>query len=165
MRSLFLKRDKSASAGKDTVAEAWHTKSVDAVVDFLNSTKAGLSSDEAAHRLSQFGPNRLPEVKARGSLLRFLSQFHNVLIYVLIVAGVITGLLQHWVDAGVIFGVVLVNALIGFVQEGKAENALRAIRQMLSLNAMVMRGGRQQSIRADLLVPGVGVNGRVSTGE
>tara|TARA_R110001592_G_scaffold362635_1_gene677476 strand:+ start:49508 stop:52270 length:2763 start_codon:yes stop_codon:yes gene_type:complete len=154
MRSLFLKRDKSASAGKDTVAEAWHTKSVDAVVDFLNSTKAGLSSDEAAHRLSQFGPNRLPEVKARGSLLRFLSQFHNVLIYVLIVAGVITGLLQHWVDAGVIFGVVLVNALIGFVQEGKAENALRAIRQMLSLNAMVMRGGRQQSIRADLLVPG-----------
>ncbi|MDX2463014.1 MAG: cation-transporting P-type ATPase [Porticoccus sp.] len=154
MWSFFLKRDAAIPAGGEAVPEAWHIKSAGEVVEFLNSTKVGLSSDEAALRLSQFGLNRLPEVKVRGSLLRFLSQFHNVLIYVLIVAGVITGLLQHWVDAGVIFGVVLVNALIGFVQEGKAENALRAIRQMLSLNAMVLRGGRQQSIRAELLVPG-----------
>lgn len=154
MRSFFLKQDAATPAGKDATSEGWHAKSADGVVDFLNSTKVGLSSDEAASRLSQFGPNRLTEVKARGSLLRFLYQFHNVLIYVLIVAGVITALLQHWVDAGVIFCVVVVNALIGFVQEGKAENSLRAIRQMLSPNAMVMRGGRQQSIRADLLVPG-----------
>jgi magnesium-transporting ATPase (P-type) len=154
MRTFFLKRDEPDPAEKNSVVETWHMKSADEVMGLFTSTKEGLSPDEAACRLSQYGPNRLPEAKSRGPLLRFLYQFHNVLIYVLIVAGLITAMLQHWVDAGVIFGVVLVNALIGFVQEGNAENALRAIRQMLSLNAMVMRGGRQQSIRADLLVPG-----------
>ena len=86
--------------------------------------------------------------------MRFFYQFHNVLIYVLIAASAVTAMLGHWVDASVILGVVLINAVIGFVQEGKAENALRAIRQMLSPNAMVMRDGRQMTIRAEELVPG-----------
>jgi len=72
-------------------------------------------------------------MKPRGAFLRFFSQFHNVLIYVLLVACAITIILGHILDASVIFGVVVVNAIIGFVQEGKAENALKAIRQMLSV--------------------------------
>lgn len=86
--------------------------------------------------------------------MRFLLQFHSVLIYVLLAAGAITALLGKWVDSGVIFGVVLINALIGFVQEGKAEQALAAIREMLSLEASVVRNGRRRKVPADDLVPG-----------
>lgn len=134
--------------------EAWHTKTADEVFEELQTSTAGLSKEDIDDRLIKYGPNRLAEAKSRGPLIRFLYQFHNVLIYVLIIAAVITAVLQHWVDAGVIFGVVLINAIIGFVQEGKAEDALRAIRQMLSSNAMVMRNGKQVSIRAEQLVPG-----------
>ena len=135
-------------------AETWHTKSTDAVFESLVTSADGLSKEEIENRLTKYGPNRLAETKTRGPLLRFLSQFHNVLIYVLIAAAVVTAILQHWVDAGVIFGVVIINAVIGFVQEGKAEDALRAIKHMLSSNAMVKRGGRQITVRAEDLVPG-----------
>ena len=135
-------------------AESWHTQSTAGVFETLATSADGLAKEEINNRLVKYGPNRLAEAKTRGPLLRFLSQFHNVLIYVLIVAAVVTAILQHWVDAGVIFGVVIINAVIGFVQEGKAENALRAIRQMLSLNAMVKRDGRQLTIPAENLVPG-----------
>lgn len=134
--------------------ETWHTKSTDAVFELLVTSADGLSKEEIENRQTKYGPNRLAETKTRGPLLRFLSQFHNVLIYVLIAAAVVTAILQHWVDAGVIFGVVIINAIIGFVQEGKAEDALRAIKQMLSSNAMVKRGGRQITVRAEDLVPG-----------
>jgi len=134
--------------------DTWHTKNLDAVFESLVTSTDGLSKKEIDNRLIKYGPNQLPKTKTRGPLLRFLYQFHNVLIYVLIIAAVITTVLQYWVDAGVIFGVVLINAIIGFIQEGKAENALRAIRQMLSPNAMVMRGGRQLTIPATCLVPG-----------
>lgn len=86
--------------------------------------------------------------------MRFLAQFHNLLIYVLIAAGIVTSLLNHWIDSGVIFGVVIINALIGFIQEGKAERALDAIRNMLSHKAMVKRDGRFISVLAEELVPG-----------
>ncbi|MES9990451.1 MAG: cation-transporting P-type ATPase [Candidatus Thiodiazotropha sp.] len=132
----------------------WHTIDVDTLLLRLDSGKDGLSMQEAAHRLQRYGPNRLPEPRPRHPLVRFLFQFHNVLIYVLIVAGVVTSLLQHWLDASVIFAVVIVNALIGHIQEGKAEDALKAIRRMLSPRAMVMRDGKQISIDAELLVVG-----------
>ncbi|MDP1559167.1 MAG: cation-transporting P-type ATPase [Nitrosomonas sp.] len=137
-----------------STAENWHINSTDAVLAMLVTTPDGLSTEEVTHRLAKYGPNRLAEVSTRGPLVRFFLQFHNVLIYVLIVASTITAMLGHWIDAGVILAVVLINAVIGFVQEGKAENALQAIRQMLSPNAMVMRGGRQMSIRAEELVSG-----------
>ena len=143
-----------ASTGPVFNAETWHTKSTDAVFELLVTSADGLSKEEIENRQTKYGPNRLAETKTRGPLLRFLSQFHNVLIYVLIAAAVVTAILQHWVDAGVIFGVVIINAIIGFVQEGKAEDALRAIKQMLSSNAMVKRGGRQITVRAEDLVPG-----------
>lgn len=137
-----------------STSENWHIKNSQEVLASLDTTIEGLSREEATNRLAKYGPNRLPEAKPRSPLIRFFYQFHNVLIYVLIVASAITAMLGHWVDASVILGVVLINAAIGFVQEGKAENALRAIRQMLSPNAMVIRGCRQMTIRAEELVPG-----------
>ncbi len=137
-----------------SAAPAWHAKSTETALEALATTANGLTKEEACARLARYGPNRLPEAKRRGPLLRFLYQFHNVLIYVLMAAGVVTAVLGYWVDACVILGVVLVNALIGVVQEGKAEDALRAIRKMLSPNAMVLRDGRQKSIPAEVLVPG-----------
>ena len=138
----------------DSIPKSWHADSEAIVLEALETTPNGLSKEYVISRLAKYGPNRLPEPKALHPLLRFIYQFHNVLIYVLIAAGVITAMLGHWVDASVIFGVVIINSVIGFVQEGKAEDALKAIRQMLSPNAMVMRNGRQVTIRADELVPG-----------
>ncbi len=132
----------------------WHAESVEKVFSLLHTSPKGITKEEAEQRRLQFGKNRLPEPKRHSLFMRFLYQFHNVLIYVLIAAGVVTALLGHWVDAGVIFGVVVVNAIIGFVQEGKAENALRAIRHMLSEQAMVVREGKQTLIKAENLVPG-----------
>ncbi len=148
-RKLNSQPVESASA-----AESWHSETTKAVFESLESTPEGLSKQEVANRFAKYGPNRLPEARTRSPLLRFLYQFHNVLIYALIVAGVVTAILEHWVDASVIFAVVVLNALIGFVQEGKAENALKAIRQMLSPNAMVLREGRQITVQAEALVTG-----------
>jgi magnesium-transporting ATPase (P-type) len=133
---------------------SWHFKKANTVLESLDTSADGLSSEEAANRQVKYGPNQLPEAKTRGPLLQFVYQFHNMLIYVLIVASAVTAMLGHWIDASVILGVVFINAVIGFVQEGKAENALKAIRQMLSPNAMVLRNGKQITIPAKALVPG-----------
>jgi magnesium-transporting ATPase (P-type) len=142
------------SSERVTTPENWHTRSIKTVFELLATTPEGLSKEEVTDRLVKYGPNRLPEPRTRGPLARFLYQFHNVLIYVLMAASAVTAMLGHWVDTSVILAVVLLNALIGFVQEGKAENALRAIRQMLSPNAMVMRNGRQITVPAEDLLPG-----------
>ena len=133
---------------------SWYSKSADEVLSELSSSKEGISVDEASKRLQESGPNKLPEGKSRSALMRFLIQFHNVLIYVLIVAAVITALLDHWIDTWVIVAVILANAIIGFIQEGKAEKAIDSIRKMLSLDATVVRGGDRSSIDAEELVPG-----------
>jgi magnesium-transporting ATPase (P-type) len=135
-------------------AVIWHTLSYEQTFDQLDSREKGLTTAEAGKRLSEYGPNRLKPASKKGPLLRFLEQFHNVLIYVLLVAGGITALLGHWVDSGVILGVVIINAIIGFIQEGKAEKALDAIRNMLSHQAMVKRDGIFISLSAEQLVPG-----------
>jgi magnesium-transporting ATPase (P-type) len=116
--------------------------------------KTGLSGDEIVSRLAQYGRNSLPAARRRGPWLRFALQFHNPLIYVLLVAGAVTFALKDYVDAGVIAGVVLINALIGFIQEGKAEQALDAVRAMLASRATVLRDGERHEIDAALLVPG-----------
>lgn len=132
----------------------WHQMQADAVLAALQTTLFGLQADEAARRLAEHGPNRLPPPHKRGPLLRFLLQFHNVLIYVLLAAAVVTALLAHWVDSAVIIGVVVINAIIGFIQEGKAEQAMEAIRRMLAPEATVLRGGRRMAVAAETLVPG-----------
>ncbi|WP_339860945.1 cation-transporting P-type ATPase [Thalassospira alkalitolerans] len=134
---------------------AWHAVPVDAVLDRQNVAAAkGLGDKEASERLAAFGPNVLRPPRRRGPVIRFLLQFHNVLIYVLLGAALVTAALTHWVDTAVIAGVVVINAVIGFIQEGKAERALEAIRKMLSLYASVMRGGKRIQIPAEDLVPG-----------
>ena len=120
----------------------------------LQTTAHGLDSSEIARRLETYGPNCLPEPPGRSPVMRFLAQFHSVLIYVLIGAAMVTAALAHWVDAGVILAVVLVNAVIGYVQEGRAEDALDAIRGMLAPHSAVLRDGRRVSVDAAELVPG-----------
>ncbi|MFP5505940.1 MAG: cation-transporting P-type ATPase [Gammaproteobacteria bacterium] len=132
----------------------WHALAAEECLQRLDGTRHGLHADEAARRLAEHGPNRLPPPARRSALLRFLLQFHNLLIYVLLAAGVITALLGHWIDSGVIFGVVVINAFVGFVQEGKAEQAMDAIRHMLSPRAAALRDGALREIPAEELVPG-----------
>lgn len=114
----------------------------------------GLSEAEAAERLERFGANQLPEQKKPSSLKRFLLQFNDILIYVLLAAAVLTAALGHWIDTAVILAVVVINALIGFIQEGKAEKALDSIRGMLTTKAVVVRDGKQSKIPMEELVPG-----------
>ncbi|MDY6941943.1 MAG: cation-transporting P-type ATPase [Pseudomonadota bacterium] len=132
----------------------WHAQEAASSFHTLASTADGLSQPEAEARLKRYGANRLPPAEGKGPVKRFLAQFNNVLIYVLLVAGMVTAALEHWIDSGVIFGVVLINALIGFIQEGKAEQALNAIRQMLSQQATVKRDGQFMTLPAEALVPG-----------
>lgn len=132
----------------------WHASPVDAVLHDLGASARGMPEAEASRRLAQHGPNLLPPPPRQTALARFLRQFHNVLIYVLLGAGMVTSMLGHVVDAGVIIGVVLINAVIGFIQEGKAEQALDAIRKMLPLQTQVLRDGHRHTIEASKLVPG-----------
>ena len=132
----------------------WHAMTPDQVLSRLETSRDGLSSGQAAARLDEYGPNALSGVAGKGPLQRFLLQFHNILIYILLLAALGTALLGHWLDTWVIIGVVLINALIGFIQEGKAEKALDAIRDMLSPRAEVIRDGKRSEIDAEQLVPG-----------
>jgi magnesium-transporting ATPase (P-type) len=132
----------------------WHSSTAQDVLAALDSNRQGLSESEAARRLSRYGPNRLRPPVRRRALKRFALQFHNVLIYVLLASSVVTALLGHFVDTGVILGVVLINAVIGFVQEGKADRAIDAIRNMLSPRAIVLREGQRIEIFGESLVPG-----------
>jgi calcium-translocating P-type ATPase len=134
--------------------DAFYSRSTEDVFAHFNSQPDGLSQADAALRMQEAGPNELPTKKPRPAWLRFLLQFHNVLIYVLLVSALISSALGHWVDAGVILGVVLINSLVGFIQEGRAQSALLAILAMAKSSAMVLRGGMVHSIDARELVPG-----------
>ncbi|SDZ88034.1 HAD-IC family P-type ATPase [Rubrimonas cliftonensis] len=131
-----------------------HSRTPEDCLAALDAAPSGLTSAEAARRLDALGPNRLPETRTRGPARRFLAQFDNVLIYVLLGAAAVTATLQHWVDMGVIIAVVLANAVIGFVQEGKAEAAMAAIRGMLAPRAATLRDGARASVDGADLVPG-----------
>lgn len=126
----------------------------DAVKKLQTHIEKGLDTGEAKERLEKTGRNELPKGRKRSALTRLLLQFHNVLIYVLMAAAGITAYMQHWIDTYVILAVIMINALIGFLQEGKAEKALESIREMLSLEAVVIRDGKKRKIDAEELVPG-----------
>lgn len=132
----------------------WHARSTEAVLSELESRAEGLSPAEAEARLARFGFNRLPEPPRKGPLVRFLLQFHNLLIYVLLVAALLSLVFEHPVDAAVILAVVLLNAIVGFIQEGKAEEALEAIKTMIDPKASVLREGRRLTVGAEQVVPG-----------
>ncbi|MDI9888845.1 cation-transporting P-type ATPase [Streptomyces sp. HNM0645] len=138
-----------------STGDAHHGLSAHEVVLLLESdADRGLSGEEAARRLELFGPNVLPVTVGGGLLRRVVRQFHHPLIYVLLVAGAITSALGEYVDSAVIFGVVLVNAVVGFVQESKAEAALEGLRAMVRTTATVVRAGRRREVPSSELVPG-----------
>jgi magnesium-transporting ATPase (P-type) len=132
----------------------WHRQTPEQALAALESNRQGLNEAVANDRLRDYGPNRLPEPPRRGALLRFLLHFHNILIYVLLAAAVVTALLDHLIDSVVILAVVLVNAVVGFLQEGKAEEAMAAIRKMLAPRANLLRDGKRVSLDGEQLVPG-----------
>lgn len=134
--------------------QAWHAMAAEQALGALQADKGGLGVDEVARRALRFGPNRMPEAERPGVLMALLRQFNNALIYVLIGCVVITALLQHWLDSAVIAAVVIVNALVGLVQEGRTEKAMDAIRQMLAPTANVLRGGQRMTVPGEALVPG-----------
>ncbi len=140
-----------------------HAVPADQVLATLSTTEAGLSAGEARARLQRHGPNSLPEPDREPAIKRFLKHFDDILIYILLVAAVLKALLGEWVDFGVILAVAVINSIVGFVQEGRAENALEGIRNMLSANAQVRRDGDWVSVPAEDLVPGDVV--RVSAGD
>lgn len=133
---------------------AWHNKSVRACLHTLKTTLSGLRTTEAHKRHKKYGSNTLPRASKRSLFVRFLMQFNHLLIYILIAAAFITTLLHHLVDTVVILTVVLVNALIGIIQEGKAEKAMDAIRHILAPSATVFRDGVRHTIPGEALVPG-----------
>ena len=132
----------------------WHAIDTEAAIESADSSQSGLTQSQARERQQRFGKNRLRPPQRRSALRRMLAQFNNVLIHVLLVAALGTALLGHWLDTWVILGVVIINALIGFVQEGKAEKALDSIRSMLVLRALVSRDGKREELDASELVPG-----------
>ncbi|MFC0241943.1 cation-transporting P-type ATPase [Rhodopseudomonas telluris] len=134
--------------------EMWHAIDADRVLAGLDTSRSGLGSEEAAKRLATVGPNALPEPQRRSPILRFLAQFNNTLIYFLLAAAVAAAILGHRIDAAVIVAVVTINAIVGFIQEDKAEKALAAIKKMISPRAHAWRDGHRVAIPAADLVPG-----------
>jgi magnesium-transporting ATPase (P-type) len=136
-------------------ASVWHALPGEEIVRRLGTdTNSGLGADEVARRLERYGRNRLPEGVKQSAFVRLLAQFNNVLVYVLLASGFVKLMLGLWLDASVILGVVVLNALLGFLQEGRAEKALDSIRNMLSAEARTVRDAETRLIPAEELVPG-----------
>ncbi|MHB8138538.1 MAG: cation-transporting P-type ATPase [Smithellaceae bacterium] len=137
------------------ICKHWHHCPADEVTTLLTTNPSkGLSQFEAKHRLEHFGPNMVTAKKQKGPLQRLVLQFHQPLVYILLAAAFVTLFLKEWVDSSVIFGVVIINALIGFVQESKAERAIESLKQMMSTQANVLRDGKWLSIDSVNLVVG-----------
>ena len=135
--------------------DPWHHLAAEEVVArHKTNVSRGLSATEAAEQRRRHGPNVLTARRGHGSLVRFLLQFHQPLIYILLVAAGVTAVLEDWIDAGVILGVVLVNAVVGFLQEGKALKAIEALGKTLVTEATVIRDGHRDRIDSTTIVPG-----------
>ncbi len=132
----------------------WHALSPEETLRALATTPQGLSSAEARRRLAHFGPNRLAQVPPPNPLLILLHQFASPLIIALGLAAVVAGALGEWVDASVIVAALAVNALFGFIQEWRAESAIRSLMRYLSPKARVLRDGVEQIVESERLVPG-----------
>ncbi|KHK03891.1 HAD-IC family P-type ATPase [Desulfovibrio sp. TomC] len=140
---------------QSTTGPAWHARAEAEVLAALETDAAsGLSANESARRLARHGPNAVSPGRRTGALGRFLLQFHQPLIYILLAAAVVAALLGEAVDATVIGGVVLVNAVVGYLQEAKAVAALSALARSMVTEAAVLRNGIWQAIAAEGLVPG-----------
>jgi len=133
----------------------WHHLSEDEIVDLLETDlESGLDVFDVEERQDRFGPNAITQRQGHGPLVRFLLEFRQPLLLILLAAAIIMAVLQEWVDAAVILGVVVVTAFIGFIQESKALNAINALARELSSEATVVRAGQKARIAASELVPG-----------
>jgi len=143
------------TTGSQSDFTPWHAIAVDEVIRRLDTNvQSGLSAANVQQRLEKYGHNRLPEGRKQGPFKRFLLQFNNILVYVLLGAGFVKLMVGLWLDASIILAVVVLNALLGFFQEGKAEKALDSIRNMLSAEARTVRGGETRLVPSEDLVPG-----------
>nr|WP_203416569.1 HAD-IC family P-type ATPase [Jiangella ureilytica] len=127
---------------------------VEVVLGLGTDTDAGLTAAEARQRLERHGPNALPPARRPAAVVRLLRQLHHPLVYVLLAAALVTGLLGEYVDCGVIVGVVVLNAVVGFVQESQAEGALDGLRALVRTRARVVRDGHAQVVASEDVVPG-----------
>ncbi|MFZ5640147.1 MAG: HAD-IC family P-type ATPase, partial [Bacillota bacterium] len=132
----------------------WHRKSVNEVMEDLNTSISGLPSGAAQERLKEYGPNELQEKEKRPLIFMFLDQFRDFMILVLIAAAVISGALGEITDTIVIIVIVVLNAVIGFVQKYRAEKAMEALKKMAAPTALALRDGAPARIPAGELVPG-----------
>lgn len=133
----------------------WHNLSASKVAQNLNANlETGLTSDEVVKRRERFGANELKGKRGTSPLLRFLWQFNQPLLYILLIAGAIKALIGQWVNAWVIWGVTLINAIIGFIQESKAESAIAALASSVQTNATIFRNGQKVQVPSTELVPG-----------
>ena len=136
----------------------WHNKELPAVLEALRTTENGLSANEAVRRLKEDGFNALPEAKPDGLAAIFLRQFRSPLIYILLAASGIVFLMHEYIDGSIILAVLLFNAIVGTIQEGKAQNTLLALKKFVETTATVLRDGRELTIpdrevvRGDVLV-------------
>ena len=132
----------------------WHQLDKAAVLAECRTRAEGLTASEAEERLREYGPNRLPEEEGLSRLTVLLHQFKSPLIYILIVAAVVTAILKEYIDTGVIVAVVILNAIVGFFQEYKAETSVRALKGMVVAKARAVRDGKEMEIPSEELVPG-----------
>ncbi|MEJ5301027.1 MAG: HAD-IC family P-type ATPase [Thermodesulforhabdaceae bacterium] len=132
----------------------WYRMSVSEVLNRLGSSEKGLTSEEAQKRLAVYGLNKLKEEEKINFFLLFLKQFTNPLVIILLVASVVTTAIKEYVDTGVILSVVVINAIIGFIEEVKAERSVRALKKMLVSKAIVVRNGVEEEIPSEYIVPG-----------
>ena len=131
-----------------------HQKTIKEALAELKSSEKGLSSEEAKKRLAKHGYNQIEEKEKISALSIFIGQFRSFIIWILIIAVIISAFLGEMVDAAVILAIVVLNAVFGFVQEYKAEKAIEALKSMASPKATVLRDGNEVEIDAKEVVPG-----------
>jgi Ca2+-transporting ATPase len=136
------------------IGQRWHSIDVKKVIKELETSLKGLSEQEVKKRQKQFGLNKLPEKEEHSKIKLFLSQFLSPLVYILVIAGIVTLFLKEYTDAIIIFGAVILNTTIGFFQENKASEALAKLRKILKIKAFVFRNGNEKQVLQEELVPG-----------
>ncbi|MBN1188933.1 MAG: HAD-IC family P-type ATPase [Dehalococcoidales bacterium] len=133
---------------------AWHKLSTEEVIQKLDSSSSGLSAAEARHRLNEYGTNELTAKKKTPLIIEFFKQFMSPLIYVLLIAVIISAVMQHYLDAAVIMAILFANAVIGLIQEIRAERAMEALKEMAAPKAKVRRDDRIEYLPTREVVPG-----------
>lgn len=136
-------------------SHSYHELAVHELIQHFNSdTEKGLTAEEVARRYDIYGWNELPVQRGKPTWLRFLLQFHQPLLYILLIAGVVKAFLGSWTNAAVIWGVTVINAVIGYIQEAKAEDAIASLSKAVTTEATVVREGQRLQVPSQDLVPG-----------